>query len=542
MSRSRQTSNSLRVRASMPLAASITITAEIDRREGAVGVLREVLVARRVEQVEHAAVVFEGHHRGDDRDAALALDRHPVRPGRPPVALGLDLAGELDGAAEQQQLLGQGGLAGIGMGDDRKGAAPIDLGRSRQPDLGGLGGAKRDIHGGLDVAVPAAPIKVAASGRSGTGPARRGRAPWTTAAPGTQIRRAPPRLEGAPPCSPPSIPCTWRSPSRCGIPIFRSNSCMWRWSTASMRRSGCRTPPGAGPFPLVLFASGNGGGGMAAVRDATQNRSWTQEQFLAAGYAVAWMRYRAEVDYAYDRIGRLIADRRQHGQLLNRGPLEYEDVIAIVEYVKTLPGNRRRQDRLYGDEPRRRDGLQDRVRISRRAGHDRQRAGGARIPAAAARRDRAHQPDDRPPGRREFVDAGDREGPRAGSPRMWPRRGSAPSRRRSSCKAATATSCRAFSGSATIFWSKPARTAQWATYEHDVHGFVYVQRNPDGAYAPDAVQVQAVQGLDRLLRRPYEEALTRTGAALQNFTLADTRRKTAAPSLARAGSIRLRPR
>src|SRR6202163_2522702 len=100
---------------------------------------------------------------------------------------------------------------------------------------------------------------------------------------------------------------------------------------------GLRKPPGKGPFPLVLFASGNGGGGMAWVRDATQNRSWTQEQFLDAGYAVAWMRYRAEVDYAYDRIGKLIVDQRQHGQLLNRGPLEYEDVIAIVRYVKTLP-------------------------------------------------------------------------------------------------------------------------------------------------------------------------------------------------------------
>ena len=171
---------------------------------------------------------------------------------------------------------------------------------------------------------------------------------------------------------------------------------------------GLRMPPGAGPFPLVLFAAGNGGGGMAAVRDATQNRSWTQDQFLAAGYAVAWMRYRAEVDYAYDRIGKLIVDQRQHGQLLNRGPLEYEDVIAIVDYVKTLARNRRRPGRLYGDEPWRRDGFQDRVGISRRAGHDRQRAGGARIPAAAARRERAHQPVDRPPGRREFVDAGGR--------------------------------------------------------------------------------------------------------------------------------------
>src|SRR5499427_10555947 len=100
---------------------------------------------------------------------------------------------------------------------------------------------------------------------------------------------------------------------------------------------GLRVPAGKGPFPLVVFAAGNGGGGMAWVRNATQNMSWTQEQFLAAGYAVAWLRYRAEVDYAYDKIGKLIEDKRQGRQLLNRGPLEYEDVVAIAEYVKTLP-------------------------------------------------------------------------------------------------------------------------------------------------------------------------------------------------------------
>jgi hypothetical protein len=37
---------------------------------------------------------------------------------------------------------------------------------------------------------------------------------------------------------------------------------------------------------------------------------------------------------------------------------------------------------------------------------------------------------------------------------------------------------------------KPAR---WATYDHPVHGFVYVRRNDAGAYAPDPMQVQAVR-------------------------------------------------
>jgi len=100
---------------------------------------------------------------------------------------------------------------------------------------------------------------------------------------------------------------------------------------------GMRKPEGSGPFPLILFATGNGGGGMTMLRDHIDTKSWTQDQLLDAGYAVAWMRYRAEVDYAYDRIGKLIQSGRQHRQLFNRGPLEYADAIAVAEYCKTLP-------------------------------------------------------------------------------------------------------------------------------------------------------------------------------------------------------------
>jgi len=44
-----------------------------------------------------------------------------------PLALGLDLARKIDGAAEQQQFLGQRGLAGVRMRDDRKGTPARDL-------------------------------------------------------------------------------------------------------------------------------------------------------------------------------------------------------------------------------------------------------------------------------------------------------------------------------------------------------------------------------------------------------------------------------
>ena len=70
-------------------------------------------MAGRVEQVEDAIGIFEGHHRGDDRNAALALDVHPVGARLLGVALGFHRAGELDRAAEEQQLFGERGLAGV---------------------------------------------------------------------------------------------------------------------------------------------------------------------------------------------------------------------------------------------------------------------------------------------------------------------------------------------------------------------------------------------------------------------------------------------
>lgn len=100
---------------------------------------------------------------------------------------------------------------------------------------------------------------------------------------------------------------------------------------------GVRIPEGEGPFPTVLLASGNGGGGMAWVRDAVNNRGYIMERLLEAGYACAWLRYRSEVELGYHEGGPLVRDVRQGGDLFNRSPLEYEDEIAVIEYVKTLP-------------------------------------------------------------------------------------------------------------------------------------------------------------------------------------------------------------
>lgn len=255
---------------------------------------------------------------------------------------------------------------------------------------------------------------------------------------------------------------------------------------------GLRKPSGPGPFPLVLFASGNGGGGMAWVREATQNRSWTQEQFLAAGYAVAWLRYRAEVDYAYDKVGKLIEDRRQGRQLLNRGPLEYEDVIAIVEHVKTLSGIA--PDRVGYM------GMSHGGEMAFKIASDYQ---GVRAMIASE------------PAAHEFLrlkpDATARINPATGlldvekmlmrePEKVRPRITEEVARARiapiTTPILVQGRNSDELQGIFRVCYDllvEAGKDAAWKTYEHDEHGFVYVARNAQGVYAPDPVQLAAVR-------------------------------------------------
>ena len=100
---------------------------------------------------------------------------------------------------------------------------------------------------------------------------------------------------------------------------------------------GVRKPDGEGPFPMVLLASGNGGEGMAWIRAAVRDKGYIMDRLVEAGYACAWLRYRTEVELGYNDGGPLVRDKRQGREMFNRSPLEYEDEIAIIEHVKTLP-------------------------------------------------------------------------------------------------------------------------------------------------------------------------------------------------------------
>lgn len=98
---------------------------------------------------------------------------------------------------------------------------------------------------------------------------------------------------------------------------------------------GYRKPEGPGPFPTIVFAHMNGGFGLRWIREWTQYGSGTLEQFLDAGYAVVWMRYRAEVDTSWTEA---FTEREWQGrQRFSRGPQDYQDAIQIIEFVKGLP-------------------------------------------------------------------------------------------------------------------------------------------------------------------------------------------------------------
>ncbi len=99
----------------------------IHRRERAIGILGEVLVARRIQQVDGSPPIGELHDRRGHRDAALLLQLHPVGSRVARGLTPLDGARHLDGAAEQQQLLRQGRLARVRVGDDGKGTPPGEL-------------------------------------------------------------------------------------------------------------------------------------------------------------------------------------------------------------------------------------------------------------------------------------------------------------------------------------------------------------------------------------------------------------------------------
>jgi hypothetical protein len=98
-----------------------------------------------------------------------------------------------------------------------------------------------------------------------------------------------------------------------------------------------RLPTTPGPHPFVFIAYGNGGGGMAWLRDRVHRFRHITDVLLDVGYACAWSRYRTEVELGYQTGGPLRTDVRQGMGLMSRAPLEYEDEVAVLRHVAERP-------------------------------------------------------------------------------------------------------------------------------------------------------------------------------------------------------------
>lgn len=254
-----------------------------------------------------------------------------------------------------------------------------------------------------------------------------------------------------------------------------------------------RTPEGDGPFPAIVFAHMNGGFGMRWLREWNNYGSGTLERFLDEGYAVIWMRYRAEVDTPYG--SELTVREFQGRQRYSRGPLEYEDAIEIVEYVRALPEVDADRVGWIGVS----HGGEMLMKIA--SEYDGLKAGIATEPASMDYL--AQLPSDSPApsvGPNEETMAFNTDEMKAAAlsqarenidTELAIKRANAVqmpilivSRERDHNRATFRLNYELL--------AEAGKDVEWRAYDHEYHGFFFVKRNADGNYEPDPIQQEAV--------------------------------------------------
>ncbi|HJS71813.1 MAG TPA: prolyl oligopeptidase family serine peptidase [Acidimicrobiia bacterium] len=263
---------------------------------------------------------------------------------------------------------------------------------------------------------------------------------------------------------------------------------------------GLRLPNGPGPHPLVLLASGNGGGGMAWIREAVANRGYIMERLLERGYACAWIRYRTEVELGYEIGGRLIRDTRQGRDMFNRSPLEYEDEIAIVEALKEDTSIDPERIGLIGMS----HGGEMVYKITSEY-HG--------VKAAVASEPANHEFLALNPDNTAFVDEATgmrniEEMQMAETEKVRSRIDMAKAMARiSTIETPILVMGRDDDHLQGIFrtsyelLAEAGKPAEWVSWDHDLHGYVYPLRGEDGEYEVNQVQVDAIEGVLDFLDR-----------------------------------------
>ena len=249
-----------------------------------------------------------------------------------------------------------------------------------------------------------------------------------------------------------------------------------------------RKPKGNGPFPAITMGWGEGREGMKKVEQLTERLTQMQDRMIARGYVVVTVNYRNEIPYAYENSkppqnlpDSISGDRR----MLKSGPtLDHEDLIAIIKYLQTLPYVDKKAVGAMG--------VSHSGEMIMKASSEYDFAAGVCIePAdhefltvntgpAAPRKDNEIQYNDIEVARKNAnkPEAMERI-QRIHTPILIFGRD---------------TDHQQGIFKLTYEWMKEAgKDVQWASFDHPVHGYVFIMNQPDGSYKPDEIQQKTFQ-------------------------------------------------
>ena len=94
----------------------------IRRHQCTVRILRKILMARRIQDIDAEAVVIKLQHRGSNRNTSLFFDLHPVRNGVARGSFSLHRSSQIDRSSIEQKFLCQCSFSRIRVRNNRKGS------------------------------------------------------------------------------------------------------------------------------------------------------------------------------------------------------------------------------------------------------------------------------------------------------------------------------------------------------------------------------------------------------------------------------------
>jgi len=244
-----------------------------------------------------------------------------------------------------------------------------------------------------------------------------------------------------------------------------------------------RKPKGNGPFPAITMGWGEGREGMHKVENLTERLTQMQDRMIARGYVVVTVNYRNEIPYAYETSmpPQNLPDSISGGRrMLKSGPtLDHEDLIAIIRYLQTLPYIDKNAVGAMG--------VSHSGEMIMKAASEYTFAAGVCIE----------------PANHEFLTVN--TGPTAPRKDNEIQYNDIEVARKNANKAEAMERIARIHTPILIFgretdhqqgifkltyeWMKESgKDVQWASFDHPVHGYVFVMNQPDGSYKPDEIQ------------------------------------------------------